>query len=71
MVVVTTVLPADGGRSRRSTSAHQFNRIRDIPSWIVDRFLPGWLARDIVEEMGRMNQLLEGETLAGKASYPG
>src|SRR5262249_35586943 len=31
LVVVTTVLASDGGRSRRSFSAGQFNRLRDIP----------------------------------------
>jgi len=29
-------------------------------SWIVDPLLGGWLTRDIVEEMRRMKQLLEG-----------
>ena len=41
------------------------------PGGIVDPFLPRWLARDIVEEMGWMKQVLGRETLAGKASYPG
>jgi hypothetical protein len=36
-------------------------------SWIVDPFLRGWLAHDIVEEMRRMKHLLEGKTSAGTA----